>query len=238
MGKTTLALALAREPQIQSAFYHGQLLITLGQKPDLRLAVTSAIRELTGETFVAQSVNEAASELAKALANRSVLLVIDDVWDKAHLAPFLHDQSTPEQRGCARLVTTRNVETLPPPRPGERRRQVEVDEMSPEQALALLETGLPVGDLPPLRPRLVALAKRLGHCAQVIDLARGGLESRVFDGWRLDGALDEAEIFYSFHGVDAFDNSSSTAREDFRMRRSSVRRTPSPSSGWRRIISS
>jgi NB-ARC domain len=142
MGKTTLALALARDLQVQSAFYNGQLLIELGQNPNILLDITSAIRELTGDTSAAQSVNEAASELAKALANRSVLLIIDDVWDKAHLAHFLHNYSDPEQRQCARLVTTRNTETLPPARKGESRKFIEVDEMTSERKEATLRRGI------------------------------------------------------------------------------------------------
>jgi WD40 repeat protein len=213
MGKTTLALALARDPQIQSAFYHGQLLVELGQNPDLKLTITNTIHELTGETSQALSVNKAANELAKVLADRSVLLVIDDVWDAAHLKPFLYGQYRKDQRACARLVTTRNSETLSS-QPGKTRRTVDVDEMTAEQAFELLTAGLPLDQIPPLRARFVGLAARLGHCAQVIDLSRGRLQSRVLDGWQLSDALLEAENSYSAHGVDAFDNSSSTSRED------------------------
>jgi hypothetical protein len=37
------------------------------------------------------------------LADRDILLVIDDVWNSTHLEPFLQGG-----KRCARLVTTRN----------------------------------------------------------------------------------------------------------------------------------
>ena len=61
------------------------------------------------------------------------LLVLDDVWDAEQLAPF-----TQGGMECARLVTTRVPELL-----AGRGTAVRVDQMSPEQAQALLTAGLP-----------------------------------------------------------------------------------------------
>ena len=61
------------------------------------------------------------------------LLVLDDVWEPEQLAPF-----TEGGKECARLVTTRVPELL-----AGRGTAVRVDQMSPEQARALLTAGLP-----------------------------------------------------------------------------------------------
>ena len=68
------------------------------------------------------------------------LLVLDDVWEPEQLAPFTEGGTR-----CARLVTTRVPELL-----AGRGTAVRVDQMSPEQARALLTSGLP-----PLDPAVV-----------------------------------------------------------------------------------
>ena len=68
------------------------------------------------------------------------LLVLDDVWKQEQLAPF-----TKGGKRCTRLVTTRVPELLEG-----RGTAVQVDQMSPEQARALLTSGLP-----PLDPAVV-----------------------------------------------------------------------------------
>jgi hypothetical protein len=62
------------------------------------------------------------------------LLVLDDVWEAAHLAPF-----TQGGQRCARLVTTRVPGLL-----AARSVTVSVDQMSPEQSRRVLTSGLPV----------------------------------------------------------------------------------------------
>lgn len=111
MGKTTLALALAHDQRIQSAFYGGQLLIELGQQPNLLLVLRAALHDLTGENSDAETVKQATDKLAAAIADRRVLLVIDGVWNWLHLDPFM--QGGPK---CARLVTS-SMERFPPGSP-------------------------------------------------------------------------------------------------------------------------
>ncbi len=77
------------------------------------------------------------------------LLVLDDVWEPEQLAPF-----TEGGKGCARLVTTRVPELL-----AGRGAAVRVDQMSPEQARALLTAGLPPLD-PAVAEGLLAVTGR------------------------------------------------------------------------------
>jgi hypothetical protein len=108
-GKTTLAQALCHDERIQEEFHDGILWVTLGQQPgDLTAKAGDLIEMLTGERPGFQNAETAAARLAEALADRDVLLVIDDVWQPSDARPFLRGGSR-----CVRLLTTRNAETLP-----------------------------------------------------------------------------------------------------------------------------
>src|SRR5574338_577406 len=108
-GKTTLARALCHDERIQEAFDDGILWITLGEQPgELTPRVQDLIETLSGERPGFATVEAATAQLAQLLSDRDLLIVIDDVWQAAHLKPFL--QGGPR---CARLITTRNIDTLP-----------------------------------------------------------------------------------------------------------------------------
>ena len=90
----------------------------------------------------------ALARLTEILADRRCLLVIDDVWARGAAEPFL--QAGP---CCARLLTTRNAGTLPHDAV-----DIRVDQMKPDQAVQLLQEGLP---------------RRCGHCAPACRCAWG-----------------------------------------------------------------
>src|SRR5205823_13074625 len=77
-------------------------------------------------------IDAAGARLAELLADRDILLVVDDVWNAAHLKPFLHGGTR-----CARLITTRNEEVLPT-----NAQSLVVDAMHPGEAVQLLSSGL------------------------------------------------------------------------------------------------
>jgi len=63
-GKTTLAKALAHDPDLQDAYFDGVLWVELGEKPDNLLAVLSdLITRLTGVPPGLETINAAASAL-------------------------------------------------------------------------------------------------------------------------------------------------------------------------------
>ena len=167
-GKTTLAKALCRNDQIQRAFEDGILWVTLGENPgDLTGRVEDLIVTLGDERpgFTAQDA--AVNRLKELLADRDILMVIDDVWDRAHLNPFIQGGSR-----CARLITTRNFDTLPA---GTER--VHVDAMQQDEATALLTAGL--GHDYGLQHDLVKLAARLGEWPLLLRLVNSALRSRI-----------------------------------------------------------
>src|SRR5262249_42786389 len=107
-GKTTLAKAACHDERIQEAFHDGILWVTLGQQPDVLAGLAKLYAALTGERPAFVDIEDAANTLAQAWNDRACLVVIDDVWNEAHLRPFLRGGHR-----CARLVTTRNSATLP-----------------------------------------------------------------------------------------------------------------------------
>ena len=134
--------------------------------------------------------------LAELLADRDILLVVDDVWDAIHLKPFLQGG-----KRCARLITTRNEEILPA-----NAQSLMVDAMQPDEAVALLSFGLQTGAITaPDMQALRALAKRLGEWALLLKLANGVLRDRVGRGEALVNALAYLNKALDRRGLTAFD---------------------------------
>ena len=162
-GKTTLALALCHDSEIQSAFPDGILWIELGERPPRPLDVLNGLlASLPDSRSGAITLDEARDRWRRALGEHRYLLVIDDVWQAADLSPLLEGGAQ-----CMRLVTTRNDQVLP-----EEATRLFVDAMEPEEGIALLCRGLPeeVHHVS-FQPTLLDLAKRLGYWPLLLNLA-------------------------------------------------------------------
>ena len=104
IGKSTVAAALARDPEVLSHFPDGVLWATLGQQPDLLSFLNSWIRAL-GDYDYKPTTKEAAGEhLRTLLAEKAALLVVDDVWDAEHFEFFRVGSAA-----CRVLATTRSA---------------------------------------------------------------------------------------------------------------------------------
>ena len=179
-GKTTLALALCHDQEIQNAFPGGILWVTLGEKSgDLIGKIEDLVYHLRGERPGSTSREAAAAEFKKALADRACLLVIDDVWYASDLVPFL--QGGPH---CARLITTRSDQVLPLGV-----ETVPVEAMRQDEAVQLLQTGLVIEPAGKEAQLVQQLAQRLGKWPLLLTLANGVLRERV---GRLREPLGEA----------------------------------------------
>jgi len=194
-GKTTLATALCHNEDIQDAFDDGILWVTLGENPgDLIGKIEDLIYMFRQERPGFKSVETAAARLAELLADREVLIVIDDVWNAAHLKPFL--QGGPR---CARLITTRMSDTLPVSA-----RPVNVDAMKPSEAVQLLSSGISVNQA--FQPSFEALAKRLGEWPTLLKLVNGALRERTKSlGQPLEEALAYINKALDRKGLTFFD---------------------------------
>ncbi|MDT3446120.1 NB-ARC domain-containing protein [Pseudofrankia sp. BMG5.37] len=104
-GKTTLAAEVCRRPEIAGAFPGGVLWVTVGESvtgANLADKINDLSEALSGARPALADPEQAGFRLGELLGTPRRLLVVDDVWTRAQLAPFL--QGGP---GCVRLVTTR-----------------------------------------------------------------------------------------------------------------------------------
>jgi hypothetical protein len=198
-GKTTLAQALCHDDDVQEAFHHGIVWITLGESPgDLTGRTVDLIETLTGERPGYTSEEAAAQKLAEILAERRCLIVIDDVWSERDARPFL--RGGPQ---CARLLTTRDADTLP-----DDAVEVRVDQMRTAEAHTLLRAGLPAG----CTTELAALSERLGEWPLLIKLVNGFLRELIGLGETLEGAIASANEYLEDNGLVAFDPKNASER--------------------------
>jgi len=205
-GKTTMAKALCHDPRIRESFSNGILWVTLGEKPGNIIGkIEDLIYTLSRERPGFTSVDTAASHLAMLLADRTMLMVVDDVWNPAHLHPFLQGG-----RHCTRLITTRDDSVLPP-----QTHRIQVDAMRRDEALRLLISGM--DDLPrSLRntQSMRTLIQRLGEWPLLLKLVNAALRERVREYHQ---TLSEALIYVNNalkkRGLTAFDDTNTQVRE-------------------------
>jgi hypothetical protein len=140
-GKTTLAKALAHDPDVQDAYFDGILWSELGKAPQLVSILNDLIFLLTGD---APKKTEPAlmTAIGEALGDRRILLIIDDA-QREHDLRYLRGGSN-----TVRLVTTRIDSVLPDNAVRQR-----VDAMQASEALELLANGLPLDEVS-RRPKL------------------------------------------------------------------------------------
>jgi WD40 repeat protein len=193
-GKTTLALAIAQDTQIQHAFPDGVWWIELGEHPEDPLSLFNRLLPALGETGTETlKLEEAKKRWQKVLTNKTCLLVIDDVWQTTDLQPLL--EGGPR---CRRLVTTRNDWVLP-----QSAQRVVVDAMSRREAIAMLTQGLPIDSRDPSTQ--IALEKLVGHLGcwpLLLSVARGLLATQLRYGQRLPQALAAVmQIYQGQRGV-------------------------------------
>ncbi|HEV3040948.1 MAG TPA: NB-ARC domain-containing protein [Candidatus Angelobacter sp.] len=196
-GKTTIARALCHSERVQEIFHDGILWVTLGENPgSLILKVIDLIEVLSGKRPGFQTEDAAANGLRELLANRNILIVIDDVWKSTHLDLFLSARGS-----CGYLLTTRILNALPT-----RARRVSVDAMHQDEAITLLSAGLEPNSNE--KRLLRELASNLGDWPMLLSLANGVIRHRVIDlSEPLTDALDFVSKDLRENGLTAFDAS-------------------------------
>jgi|GEM_PF-1262890 len=161
LGKSVLAAALVLDPDIQHRFADGILWVTLGQNPDLQTLLGDWIRQLdkSRDAFSANTLESASRYLDTLLAERQMLLVIDDVWHAAHADGFRVGGPN-----CRVLVTTREAQI-----PGAE--YYPLDLMSEAEAIALVRQKLGLQWRTDQEAEVKAFAKVLGYLPLALDLA-------------------------------------------------------------------
>ncbi|MGH8608362.1 MAG: NB-ARC domain-containing protein [Gammaproteobacteria bacterium] len=200
-GKTTLACALCHDDEIILAFDDGILWTTLGEHPNVADALAKLYAGLTGERPAFKDAEDAATTLAEKLEHKNCLIVIDDVWDPAHVKPFLRGGA-----GCARLITTRQAEVA-----GEAKAiRVAVDEMTTDEAVEMLVARL---DPRPTDPApFHKLAHHLGEWPLLLKLAGAAISQRIGRGDSFERAVAYVNTALDRGGITAFDRGSEADR--------------------------
>jgi hypothetical protein len=183
IGKSTLAAALAHDPEVQARFPQGVLWVTLGQQPDLLSLLSGWIRALGDGDIYPTTAGAATSHLRALLNGRAALLVIDDAWDAAHVRPFLVGGPVSHV-----LLTTRRANVVD--KVGAALHTVL--SLTPEQSLTLLANRL----RRELRPDEREPAQRLARAVGWLPIALEQAAARVLRGvaWDDLAASLEAEI--------------------------------------------
>ena len=166
-GKTTLAAAIAQDPEVRDAYIDGIFWVTVGREAiNVLPQIEDVIRAISGKSLGTTDETAAAEELARLLDHRDALLVLDDVWTEAQLRPF--QKAT---RNASLLVTTRNREIS-----GPTTTPIDVDELTDDEALDLISR-----DLSPdthERQALAGFAKDHWNWAQLLAICNHSLVRR------------------------------------------------------------
>jgi WD40 repeat protein len=183
IGKSVLAVALARDEHVRRAFPDGIFWITLGQSPVLSSLQLQLAHELGDAAQVFETPEAGRARLRQLLATRECLLILDDVWQPEAAAAF-------DVMGehCRLLLTTRDGGLITALGAVEQR----LDLLPDEQALGLLAewAGQPAAELPELAR---AVARECGNLP--LALAVCGAMARDGIPWEdLVSALREADL--------------------------------------------
>lgn len=166
IGKSVLASALCHDEVVQDAFPDGVIWLKIGQKPATLLPhMREVVRLLGGDTSQCTSETEAQSQLRLLLPTRSVLIVLDDVWDVNEVRPFIVEAPrcrvlfTTRDKGIAQHIAVKAV-------------TITVGELSPSEGLELLRKSATIN-----ATELPAIAQELGYHALALSLAGGRIST-------------------------------------------------------------
>ncbi|MGH3856477.1 MAG: NB-ARC domain-containing protein, partial [Pseudonocardiaceae bacterium] len=179
-GKTTLARVVAHRREVRERFPDGAVWVTVGENvvgPELAEKVTNVVSLLTGVRPPLTDPMVAGAQLGRALGDRRVLMVVDDVWTTAQVEPFLIGADR-----AVRLVTTRVRGVLPGSA-----QTVRVDQMVREEARQLLTTGM--ADLP--STVVNAALQVTGYWPVLLRLVNGAVCTDVAAGGDAEESLRE-----------------------------------------------
>jgi WD40 repeat protein len=203
-GKTTLATIACHDGRVRERFPDGIVWVTVGQNvrgPALANRINEVAELLSGRRPTFTDAEAAGQHLGMLFGTGHSLLVIDDVWHRDQLAPFLLGG-----QGCVRLVTTRSRNILP-----QVGAAVMVDAMPADQAMQLLTEGLgPDTD----RVNLSGLVQLTGGWPVLIALVNRALKRRLRYGGALATAVEALIREITSDGPTILDITSSSRRQD------------------------
>ncbi len=192
-GKTTLVTQVCDDSRMRERFPE-ILWVETGEECSAARVVqliSDLCVHLNGNRPALTDPEQAGFHLARLLQGRRVLLVIDNVWSAADLAPFLLGGD-----GCVRLVTTRNVRVCPSPS-----RVVRLGPMSAGEISELLTRNVAALG----QPDAARLAEACGGWPLLATVVSATVSQDVGAGARPDRAVTEAGEALRTEGPQAFD---------------------------------
>jgi tetratricopeptide (TPR) repeat protein len=187
IGKTTLSSALARHCDVRRSFPDGIFFIEIGKTPDV-LARMADVGAMFGDARQEYAdPNRASQRLSAVLANKRVLLVLDDVWNQAHAKAF-----QVADKLCRLLITTRLggiVTQLDA-------QGARLETLTEDEGLRLMAERL--GTTPDTLPDACKAMIRLvdGHTLALSLIAALLAESGIGDASNLLELLKQGQVFY------------------------------------------
>jgi WD40 repeat protein len=153
IGKSVLAAALARDPEVRRAFPDGIFWIGIGQHPNLVDLQRHTVKNLGGDS-VFDDIHTGKARLRELLEHRAVLFILDDVWQ-------VHDADAFDAVGLGSklLLTTRDAGLATSftgtPYP------VQLPSISEARALIATAARISVDALPPIAGEIIDECGRL-----------------------------------------------------------------------------
>ena len=169
IGKTVLAVALARDPSVRTKFTYGVTWLTFGRDALPLAKAAELATAITGRTIRFESVGAARGQLGEITKNLALLVVLDDVWEPEATDPFAG--LGPK---CRVLVTTRDARVLA--RMNANRHDLGLLTHASARDLLAAATELPGADVLP--PEADAIIHHCGHLPLALAAAGGLLTSR------------------------------------------------------------
>ena len=184
IGKTTLTAMLAHDPYVHMLFPDGVLWTSLGESPDLFSELTVWANALNVDMSGVTSTEALSSRVMVALKSQRMLIVVDDVWDVAHVTPFRVGGAQ-----CVMLTTTRlnSVVQSLAVRPQD---IYKLPILSDADSIALLETLAPVA-VQEAPDEIRALVHDLEGLPLALQVAGRLLRAEASMGWGVKNLLDE-----------------------------------------------
>lgn len=184
VGKTALATLVVSDRGIRENFPDGTLWVSLGPSPDVVEELDAVARRLGGASSEKPPRNlaEAQTRVSSLLSDKSVLFVVDDVYDTADAAAL----RVAGARGVT-FVTSRDREValqLAPSDPG----PLVLEELDENDALLLLAELAP-GVVERRRTECEELVRELGGLPLALRVAGGLLAAEEQIGWGVEDLL-------------------------------------------------
>lgn len=200
-GKTVLAQQICDREEILQLFPDGILWVDIGEHAhgaELASKINDLSEIVSGHRPTLSVPEVAGDQFGRLIGDRSMLLVLDDVWTSAQLRAFLHGAPR-----SMRLVTTRSRTVAP-----QEARAVAVGAMEHKEALHLL-----TAEVPALPPRyLEDLLRMTGRWPLLLALVNRAIRRAVRDGASEADAAREVIARLRRGGPTALDLASATDR--------------------------